>query len=1157
MSPEKSAPPRTKPAEAGVESFIARWQGREGGQERANYALFLSELCAALGLTPPDPANAAAHTNDYVFERVVRETARDGSVSNKRIDLYKRGHFVLEAKQSRQEKGGDKEIAVQSGLFPSEPAVRGKRGAGRAWDVLMMNARRQAEDYVRLLPSDHLPPPFVLVCDVGHCIEVYANFRQDGKAYSQFPDRQSFRIYLEDLRDPEVRARIAAIWTDPTSLDPAKESARVTRGIAERLAAVSKALEGEGYPAEAVAMFLMRCLFTMFAEDIELLPEKSFQKLLERCEQDPKKFGPLVGQLWEAMDKGGFALAIETQVRQFNGEFFKNRTVLPLRREEIGELRQAAGANWRDVDPSIFGTLLEQALDPVERSRLGAHYTPRPYVERLVVATVLDPLRGEWSQVLSTAERQKADGRSKAAITTVSAFHDRLCNTRILDPACGTGNFLYVTLELLKRLEGEVLEALADLGGQEALSGLEGHTVDPHQFLGLELNARAAAIAELVLWIGYLQWHVRTKGGLPSDPVLRAFRNIVAADAVLRADVKLARDGAGKPIIKKAGESEREVLSYENPLRPQWPAAEFIVGNPPFIGGKDVRERLGDNYAEALWAAHPQMNDSADFVMYWWDHAAELLTRKGTILRRFGFVTTNSISQVFQRRVLDRHLKAKKPISLVMAIPDHPWTKATRDAAAVRIAMTVAVAGKRDGALREVIREDGLDTDSPVIEFKETDGSINPDLTVGIDVTSAAPLRANEGICSPGVKLHGAGFIVTQSEAAHLGLGRRSGLEVHIRPYRNGRDLTATPRGVMVIDLFGLKIEDVRARFPEVYQHVATTVKPERDANNRATYRDNWWIFGEPRRELRPALVGLRRYIATVETAKHRIFQFLDMAIMPDNMLVAIASDSAFHLGVLSSRIHMAWALLAGGTLEDRPRYTKSVCFDPFPFPQVTEKHKASIGAIAEKIDEHRKRVLDDHPDLTLTGLYNVLEILRSGKSVDVLDTADRLTFEAGVILVLKELHDELDAAVATAYALPHDASDEQILARVVGLNKERSAEERSGTVRWLRPAYQVPLFGTPKDKGALDLAGAAPGQDDGAKAGKPSFPSDEVAQTAAIMALLGESSGPLDASSIAVRFKQGKRIEPKVSATLAAISRMGFIVAVRGGSGFSLSRSS
>ena len=1114
--------------QAKVEAFITRWQGQEGGQERANYALFLTELTDLLGLPHPDPASATTECNDYVFERVVKEVSRDGSTSSKRIDLYKKDCFVLEAKQSRLQ--GEKQIADAPQLPGMESTPRGRRAsANRSWDVLMMNARAQAENYVRLLPAFHEPPPFVLVCDVGHAIEVYANFRRDGKAYDQFPDRRSFRIYLEDLRDEKVRHRLKAIWTDPVSLDPSRHAAKVTREIAARIAKVSQALEKSGYPTEEVAMFLMRMLFTMFAEDVELLPKDCFKELLKDCVEKPEIFPGMMEDLWRAMDVGDFTATIREKVRKFNGEFFKNRRALKLAREEIGELLAAANHDWKDVEPAIFGTFLEQALDPADRRKLGAHYTPRAYVERLVIATVIDPLRAEWDAARSTADRQKSEGKAEAAIRTVRAFHDKLCETRVLDPACGTGNFLYVSLELMKRLEGEVLEALVNLGGQEGLA-LESHTVDPHQFLGIEVNPRAAAIAELVLWIGHLQWHFRNRGVSPSEPILHRFRNIQTMDAVLKWD--------GYPMPKVVDGVE----TYPNPRRPDWPKADYIVGNPPFVGGKDIRARMGSGYAEALWKAHKHMNESADFVMYWWDRSAEILLKPKSGLKRFGFVTTNSISQVFQRRVMEPHLNAKKPLSLVMAIPDHPWTKVTRDSAAVRIAMTVAEAGKHDGRLLEVTAEEAVETDSPVILFEEARGKINSDLTVGVDVTAAAELKSNLAICSPGMKLHGSGFIVSPQAAEHMGLGRMPGLDKHIRTYRNGRDLTDRPRGVMVIDLFGLTVEEVRARFPAVYQHVLSTVKPERDGNNRTTYRDNWWVFGEPRKDLRPALANLPRYIATVETAKHRVFQFLDASILPDNMLVAIGLSDGASLGILSSRFHVAWALARGGTLEDRPRYSKSLCFDPFPFPAATEAQKAAIGAIAEELDTHRKRVLADHPHLTLTGLYNVLERLKAGAKPDDLDARERRIFDDGLVLILKELHDRLDAAVADAYGWPVDLAEEEVLARLVTLNRERAKEERRGLVRWLRPEYQIPRFGSAKEKEEqleADLGEAILAAVSGPK---PSFPSDERDQTPAVLHQLMEADGAVDALAIASSFKQGRKCLPAVQAVLASLFRMGLV---------------
>jgi hypothetical protein len=540
--------------------------------------------------------------------------------------------------------------------------------------------------------------------------------------------------------------------------------------------------------------------------------------------------------------------------------------------------------------------------------------------------------------------------------------------------------------------------------------------------------------------------------------------------------------------------------------------------------------------------------------MYWWDRAAELLTAKGTALRRFGFVTTNSITQVFQRRAVERHLKAKHPVSLVMAVPDHPWTKATADSAAVRIAMTVAEAGSAEGVLREVTREAALDTDTPVIETAERTGAINSDLTVGVDVAGAVPLKANEGLASRGVALHGAGFIVTPEEAARLGLGRRPGLEAHIRPYRNGRDLTARPRGVMVIDLFGLGVDEVRARFPEVYQHVLTHVKPEREAQlarsstaDAKAYATTWWQFGKPRPELRQAIAENDRYIATVETTKHRVFLFLESKIRPDNKLIAIGSEDAFFLGVLSARVHHCWYLRSAGMLgvyEREAVYVKSRCFDPFPFPLPTDTQAARVRAIAEDLDALRKDVLAAHAHLTLTKLYNVLERLRAGAEPDALSADERRVFDDGLVAVLKEHHDALDLAVAEAYGWPADLSDEDVLARLVALNRERAAEERRGLVRWLRPDYQIAKFGDAKERAEQIEATLVAAE---ASSAKPSYPADESGQIAMVMAALAASARPLDAAGVAATFRQGRRVEPKVAAVLGALTRMGAIAADRG----------
>jgi len=1123
-----------------VEVFIARWQGREGGQERANYVSFLKELCEVLGLPQPDPADATHERNDYVFERAVTRHLDDGDSAG-RIDLYRKGSFVLEAKQSRW-KGGNKEIKNQDDLFAAgdEPADRGKRGAARAWDVLMLNAKRQAEEYARALPSSHGWPPFILVCDVGHCIEVYADFTGQGKNYTQFPDRQSFRIYLEDLRKPEVRETLTRIWKEPQALDPTKTAAKVTREIAERLAAVSKAMEAKKYPAEQVAQFLMRCLFTMFASSVKLLPENAFTDLLDDARKSPVAFVPLLEELWKSMNDGAFSTSIRKNVLRFNGNLFADARALPLGREEIGELYEAAQKDWHEVEPAIFGTLLEQALDPAERKRLGAHYTPRAYVERLVIATIIEPLREDWRNVQAAAETKRAAGDKNGAADAVKAFHDTLCETRVLDPACGTGNFLYVSLELMKRLEGEVLEALLDLGGQEALRGLGAHTIDPHQFLGLEINPRAAAIAELVLWIGFLQWHFRTKGGIPSEPILHKFKNIEVKNAVLTWD--------GYPAVQFVDGKE----AYPNPKQPTWPPVEFIVGNPPFLGkGSVIRDALGEAQVKALWAAHTNMNESADFVMYWWDHAAEYLTAKGSTLRRFGLVTTNSITQDFSRRVMKKRMDAKVPISLVLAIPDHPWTKATPEAASVRIAMTVATKGRQIGLLREVTHEDHLDTDQPQIELDANEGNINPDLTIGANVTASTPLQSNLGLSSNGMLLAGRGFVVTLQEAKHLGLGVRPKIENHIRPYMNGRELQHGWSGQHIIDLFGLDLETVRKDFPELYQHLLVTVKKERDSVAARTpvkdahdYAAKWWLFAKPRRDFRNAIERLDRFIGTTETTKHRVFQFIAGNFAHDHMVIGFAFDDAYILGILSSCIHTKWALRSGGWLGvgNDPRYSKSKVFDPFPCPSPGDLLKSQIRSAAEELDAFRKARQKEHPKMTLTHMYNVLEKLKAKTDLD--DDDERIKNE-GLILILKELHEKLDALVFEAYGWPSTLTDEQILEKLVALNHERAAEEKRGHVRWLRPDYQIPRFGKGLDKMAAKEEGAQIAAELGLvepAARKASFPTDAVSQTAAVFAALAASSGAVTVKDIAAGFRASKNLEKYIGEVLASLTRLGHV---------------
>ena len=1197
-------PGKDQVAEA-THAFIAKWQG-VAASELSTSQSFLIDLCSLLGLDAPH----ATAEQDYMFERPITFAHGDGSTSAGRIDLYRRGAFVLESKKLRQ-------------------------GAHtKGFDDAMLRARSQAENYARALPAAEGRPPFVVVVDVGHRIELYSEFSRSGGTYVPYPDPRSHRIALEDLRRPEVRERLRKVWIDPLSLDPSRESARVTREIANRLAKLARSLEKTGHDPEAVAQFLMRCLFTMFAEDVHLLPPHAFRDLLTRHGDQPDTAMRMLAQLWRDMDAGGFSAVLANDVLRFNGKLFKQPDTLPLDKAQLELLVEAARADWKHVEPAIFGTLLERALSPKDRHKLGAHYTPRAYVERLVLPTVIEPLRKEWTEAQAAAGTLAEEGKADAAIKELLRFHHRLCTVRVLDPACGSGNFLYVTLEHLKRLEGEVLNALDELGHRQtglALDGeradaTAGETVDPHNLLGIEKNPRAAAIAEVVLWIGYLQWHFRTRGNVkPPQPVIRDFRNIENRDAVLAYDgVEFVTDEHGVPVTRWNGETmkvspvtgeqvpdetaRKPVERYLNPRKVVWQEADFVVGNPPFIGTKRMKAALGEGYVEALRGAWPEVSESADFVMYWWHHAATLTARGD--LERFGFITTNSLRQTFNREVLRKALDAKPPIVLTYAVPDHPWVDST-DGAAVRISMTVGASMARGGRLIEVASERPRGDGEVAVELAERTGLIHSDLRVGANVAAAAPLNATRNMAGMGVALHGSGFILEQDAAKRI----RSNGESVVKPYVAGRDLLQVPRERYVIDFFGLSDQEARAANAAAFQHVIDYVKPERDQNNREALKRLWWRFGWERPVLREALSGLPRYIVTTETSKHRPFQFLNADVLADHSIVCIASDDAATLGVLSSQVHVSWALAAGARLGvgNDPRYNKTRCFDPFPFPDlhaadkfggpiayaledengrpgeystIDEYPSDRIRNLAEQLDAHRKRQQAAHPGLTLTGMYNVLDKLRSG---EVLTAKERTIHEQGLVSVLRQLHDELDEAVLYAFgwgdllpvlrvahgneppeslqrlaeaerALPEGmrqqygdfpttceeakhAFDELVLERLVALNAERAAEEARGMVHWLRPEFQNPEALCAPEQRGFEAGEGEVGEGSAVATvvtAKPvPWPKETVDQVRAVADVLAVSAVPLSLDEIAGRFTgrgPWKKRLPKLLEMLVAL---------------------
>jgi hypothetical protein len=1051
------------PTDVALRALAERWAGARAA-ERANFQTYLIELCEALGVERPGPAGSG-----YEFELPVKVITKDGVEVVNFLDCHRTNYFAIEAKDE-------------------EP--------GRSTELLLRKAFGQLRHYASHAPGGL--PPYLIVMDVARSAIVWDRWN------GSYGDWQAGRrIDLTQLAAREDDTRfLQAIWTDPESLNPRARAQAVTKEVAGYLANLARSLEDDGYEQERVARFIMRCVFTMFAEDIGLLADEPFRQILERCVDDPKAFEEQAVALWQAMDSG--AKFEWKKLMRFNGHFFRDSEALPLTKHAIMIMRMAADADWQDVEPAIFGTLLTRALDPEERHRLGAEFTPREFVERVVVPTVEEPIRERWRSVQAAVLQASEAGKKKDAEKKLREFHGWMKELRFLDPACGSGNFLYVTMHLVKRIELEVLRELDAVTGKHELLFDEVH---PKQFFGIEIKPWAREIAELVLWIGYHQFWRAHHTQRPLEPILQDTGTIECRDALLAWDEirhdptrdrpdptpRIVHPVTGKlvpdPNVKL------EYMEYVNPRQAEWPKADFIVGNPPYMGQWRQREELGDGYVNALRKEYDDLPDTADYVTYWWARASNEVAA-GTTLRA-GLITTNSLTQPQNRVVISRAREAG--VEVVWAVSDHPWIS-DGSGADVRVAMTVLAKAAGTSTRVEV---DGVGIETT----RKSVSRLNSDLTAHADVATAStsPLRATEGLCSQGFKLHGAGFILSHEDAQALLSDERNRWVV--RPYVNGRDLTGRTRGAFVID-FGLMEEDEARAFALAFDRVRDRVQPERAANRRESYVRYWWRFGEPRPDWRDASKGLQQYVATVETSKHRFFCFLDGHTAPDNKLTVFASTDPFHLGVLSSTIHVEWALAAGGRLGvgNDPVYVKTRCFDSFPFPEQRSPLRNQIISAATRLDHHRRDAIARDDVVTMTGMYNVVEKLRTGEP---LTEKERKIHEIAACGVLRDLHDELDVLVAKAYGWEWPLERDVILERLVALHDERVREEKAGKVRWLRPDYQIPRFGQDLPSAGLDLADASP--EKARKAKRAAWPSDVISQIGAIKRLLARETLGVD----------------------------------------------
>lgn len=967
--------------------FIQKWRAVELKERSASQSHF-NDICRLLDIE--DPISADPKGEWFTFEKGASKTGGGEGWA----DVWRKECFAWEYKGKKKD---------------------------------LDRAFAQLQQYAIALDN----PPLLIVSDMDR-FRIHTNWTNTVQEVREFA--------LEDLLDGATRDLLRACFLDPERLKPAKTRQMLTEEAAEEFSQLAQRLRARGHDPHSVAHFVNRLVFCMFAEDVNLLPDHMFTAMLKASAPKPDTFATNAAILFGAMKSGG--LVGFTKVEWFNGGLFDNDSALPLQRADIDNLIAAAALDWSEIDPSILGTLFERGLDPDKRSQLGAHYTDRDKIMQIVEPVIIRPLLTEWEAIraeieelianapqqtaeklLKGAERTKRDRAFAKAQELLRGFLERLRNFRVLDPACGSGNFLYLSLLALKDIEHR-----ANLEAEALGCTREFPAVGPECVLGIELNPYAAELARVSVWIGEIQWMRRNGFEAAKNPILRSLGNIENRDAVL------VTDGDGNPVLDAEGK----------PRRATWPDADVVVGNPPFLGGGRMIGELGETYSTCLRNAWPQVPGFADLVCYWvagaWN---QIVAGK---LTRAGLVTTNSIRGGANREVL-------KPIAengqIFEAWSDEPWTV---DGAAVRVSMICFGQGggapQLNGHLAEKILSDLTANES------------------NFDLTKAARLSENADICFEGVKKYGP-FDV-DAELAREWLQA----PVNVNGLRNSTvlrrlitamDIVRRPEDRWVID-FGPNSSLVEAAcFEAPFAFAEQVVKPYREKVRDEKTKRNWWLYERPRPKLISKLSPLTRYIATPRVAKHRIFIWLERTCCPDTAIDAIARDDHTSFGILQSAFHEIWSLRMGTFLGvgNDPRYTPSTTFETFPFPEgltpnipadeyADDPRAQAIAAAAERLNTLRENWLNP-PDLVervpeVVPGYPDRILPKDEAAAQELKKRTLTNLYNARPAWLDHAHRALDEAVADAYGWSEDyragtLTDDEILARLFRLNQERAAK--------------------------------------------------------------------------------------------------------------------
>ena len=907
--------------------FIERWQDAGFGERQAAHTWFLDVLRL---VGHPDHVEVNDRDN-FTFEKPV-----PGGFA----DVYLAGRFGWEFKGS---------------------------------EAQLPNAFNQLLRY-----QVYLKTPPLLIVSSFQLIRVQTNFPGRETEVHEIPiwelDRQA---QFDKLRN---------IFFAPEEFEPGRTVEEVTRETARLFGTIVEDMESHSDDSEQLARYLNQIVFCLYAEDTGLLPEEVFTGITRQHFKNPAYFNAATRELFAKMRDGGLFGA--DVVPRFNGDLFAESDTVELSEVALFRLVEAVRKNWRDIEPSIFGTLFEGALDASKRAQLGAHYTSADDIMLVVEPVVMTPLRREWAEIKKRVDTLAADGERQDAIAALYGFRKRLSEVTVLDPACGSGNFLYVALKSLLDLEKEVIDRAEDFG-----AGGLAPMVNPSQMRGIEKDYYAAELARTALWIGYIQWHQINGFAYTRNPILMPLDTIRQADAIL------------------------DPSDPDDPREAEWPDAEFIIGNPPFLGRGQLRSTLGDDYTNRLYTIYgDRLPNSSDLCCYWLEKARALIEDGRTT--RAGLLATQGIRGKANRTVLQR-IKASGDIFLTY--PDQDWLLS---GATVHI----SIVGFDNGAETQRI-----------FEGKLTNNQINADLTTGVDTTRAHILAENSGISFEGPSPK-APFDITGSQAKTmltepLNVNGKSNEDV-VRPVYNGRDLVDNPRGKFTIDFGTLSVDDA-CQYELPFEYVKQVVYPKRQQKSQASFRKRWWQYARPRSEMRQALEGLGRFIATPRVSKHRVFVWVNPDILCNDATDVFAREDDYAFGVLHSTIHEIWARRMGTQVRDAKsgfRYTPTTCFETFPFPRATDGQRDAISDAARELNRLRENWLnptdsDGNPALdgdalrrrTLTNLYNA-----------------RPTW-------LANAHSRLDSAVADAYGWEDELTDPQILERLLVLNLERYEEERAG----------------------------------------------------------------------------------------------------------------